>query len=820
MRTVVAYVHHELSQKRRIEIRENEQIVASEIVHPGSTSEIERRITKPYRVPAALVMQAVASLETPVDVPDENALPDGPLVVYLRGRGASSDTATSHELSDTYTLGDFVNDSTVELPPECLVEWRDVRLGYLDIDVEHAIHPVEAERIASQVRPRPRWWHQSRSGGLHLYYEGACGFEAMDLAACAAVWVRQWDSRLRCELKTVTHHPRLTGKPWYEQTPSPDVGHVLSWLKCDTSDVDTSAVVEAHGWTVGGRLPHNQCPIDPRPTSGNDPVVVNEDGVFCFTCNAAGLTLKSDRAGFVPFSYFVGGGLRSTLQDCVRNFTHWSHARIVFASQLDLPDALARRCYRVMLAIWHGANDPRTDRAFVAGSNLIRRKGYWQYVDGAAFKVQHGKRELSSLPAVQNDKGEAIGPIVDRFCQATDLSSYGYAPIDIVHGIKLWGHHLDYADRRIATVRFSGPDAIRPRYLPPSQRLSEDDTRKVYNEHFPHVPWEYLKLLIAARGVAEGGLGMPPFIYCWGASGAGKTQTVHIAAGTVGDQNTEVNWSHDNQRFRQGVQEAVAVGTYCTVNEIKKSAQRVRMDVDLALEPLLTLTEHSTSHQLYVGPVSLGRVPVVVMTETTAPLALLRSEQLVRRLVNVHLPHRLDWDQKAGANATRVREIGEEMRHAADSLLSLVIDRHLCEPLTIFQIAERLGFERMETYAHNVTQIEETLRAFFRAVCDAPDADATDQKRWGGRGWKKCDQSRGHDVRNELDHLYLTLSDQPDYTTSTRILETDWTRLLGFDRSEPYVECHIRPISPRHKSVVGVRFKQGDKLNGEIQNAT
>src|SRR5690606_36345324 len=105
-------------------------------------------------------------------------------------------------------------------------------------------------------------------------------------------------------------------------------------------------------------------------------------------------------------------------------------------------------------------------------------------------------------------------------------------------------------------------------------------------------PWDYLQLLIAARGCAEGGEGMPPFIYCWGASGAGKTQTIHVAAGTVGDVNTEVNWSHDTQRFRQGVQEAVTRGTFCAVNEIKKSAQRVRMDIDLALEPPLTLTEH------------------------------------------------------------------------------------------------------------------------------------------------------------------------------------------------------------------------------------
>jgi len=813
MRTITASVHHAKSPKRRIAIHENGTLVGGEIIDPRSSREIERKVAKPFRVDAAVVLKACESLDAPVEIPEGVALPDGPLVVWTYSRLGSDPVEAA--LSADYHFGRYVNDPDRPVPADAIVEWRDARLAYLDVDVDAPIPPHDAARIAEQVRPRPRWWHQSRGGGLHLYYEAGLGFEAADLAACAAVWVRQDDPRFRVEIKRVTRHPAQTGHTWHEQTPSPDVGHVLAWLKCDTSHAATEAVLEQHGWTVGKRLAHTECPIDPRPTSGSDPVIVTDAGVKCYVCESAGLARGSRRPGWVPFSVWVGDGLRSSLQDCVRNFTHWSHARVVLAQQLALPDAIARRCYRVLLALWHGFDDPRVERVFVAGENLIRRKGYWQYLDGEALKLAHGKREIASLPAVLNDRGEAVGPLVDRFCQSTDLSSHGYKPIDIVHGCKIWGHHLDYSDGRVVTVQYRGPDESRPRYLPTSERLSESDTRAVYERYFPELPYEYLQLLIAARGVAEGGDGMPPFVYCWGASGAGKTQTVHIAAATVGDRNTEVNWCHDNQRFRQGVQEAVSHGTFCSVNEVKKSSQRVRMDIDLALEPLLTLTEHSTSHQLYVGPVPLGRVPVVVMTETTAPLALLRSEQLTRRLVNVHLPHRLSWDAGVGASATRLREIGDETRHAANSLLSWVIDKFFREPLTIFQIAERLGFERMDAYARDVTRTDEILKAFFRAVCDAEDAGPADQKRWGGTGWKRCDQGRGQDERNELDHLYWTLSDGREFTTSTRLLETDWSRLLDLPRDPP-VECQIRPISERHKTVVGVRFKRGDQINGEI----
>ena len=825
MRHIIAFEHHRMSPKRRIEIYENDTLVMSEIVNPGSAKEVNKLLTKPHRIPFDAVVKACAVLKQPVEIVDPTlAASNEPLVIYIRPREAKLSDPRARTVS-LATLADFGPEMqrAEDLPPDAIVEWDDLRLSYIDIDTTKPFHSREAERIAALIQPSPVWWHQSRSGGMHLYYLSAGGFEARDLAAIGAAWIlqRQFNGVHRVELKRVTRHPAQTGNPWRACAPSSDLSHVLAWLRCDASaDPDTESVLAAMGWEIGQRFPHTECPIDPRATSkGDNPVVIMDRGVYCHVCAGLGQTATTNGTeGFVPYSHWVSGGLRSHLQQCVKNLTHWSHARVVFLQQLNMPELIAKACYRVMLSLWHGRDDPRLESVFTAGDRLYRRKGYWQFNDNTKLKTQTGKRILAALPAVQNSKGEVIGERLDLFTQECDLSDYGYAPLDVVHGVKIWGHKLEYNDNRIATVAFTGPEERRPRYLTERQgRLGRDETRKVYEKHFPRLPYAYLQLLIAARGIAEGGQGMPPFVYCWGSSGAGKTQTIHLAASTIGERATEVPWDRDNRTFRMGILDCVANGTYCVINEIRKSSARVRMSIDLALEPLLNLTADSVSHLMYHGPAKLGRVPVVVMTETTAPMTLLRCEQLVRRLVNVRLTHRLAWDTSVGADVARFREISAEANLAANSLLSWIIDDFFSEPLTFFEIAEKLGFEKMEDYAADETNIRELLIGFFHAVCNAPEALPVDQQRWGGRGWRVVNSNMANKegISADLDSLYLAMADAGDFTTSTRLLETDWSALLGLP-PEPPVECQIKPVSASHRNLVGLRFRCGHKYNGEI----
>lgn len=798
------------SERVVITIRDGATVVSAETIDPRSSTTIQRRLCKPHRVTEAKVREAVA---TPgVAVPCDDAGPTAPLVLYLRRREDTEATAVTFPLSDDVTFGDVVtaealtlDDGTTWTPPDdCLIDWKgDERLGCLDVDVTRPIPAHVAASLASTCQPRPRWWHQSRSGGLHFYFPSA------DLAAVAAVWMRQQRGEYRVELKTVTRHPAQTGYPFHEQQGTEDVGPVLAWLRGESHAEDVATWLADNGLSPGRRYPHDRCVIEPIPTSGSDPVSVGDTGIYCYRCAGLGLQHGSRRPGFTPYATVCGTPLRSALQRCVRHFVHWTQAAVVVEQELGLTGEIAERCYRVLLKLWHGADDPRVAN-IDAARGLIRREGAWQYLDGTLFKIAFGRRILASLPATQDATGTPIGTVVDEFCQSVDLAPRGYPAVDVVRGAKIYGHHLPYPDARIATTRYIGPAEHRPRYRDAGSRLSLAECREVYERFFPGIDWPYLQLLIAARGIAESGAGMPPLLYVYGTSGGGKSQTVNVAAATVGDVNTDVTWSHDTQRFRQGVLDAIQHGAYCTVNEIKKSASRVRMPMELALEPVLTLTENSTSHALYVGPVKMGRLPVVVFTETDIDESLLDSAQLGRRVVLVQLKRRVRWDGGDTAKPAEFRAFGGDAgRYAADSLLSWIIDAHFQEPLTFATIAERLGFKLMEQTAADELGTEDRLREFFALCCAAPDAKAYHQQRWGGRGWKVVERSKcdGEGV-HPFEELYLALSDSTSFTTSTRLRERDWCRVLELAGDVP-VECQLRRISARHTGTVGVRFVRG-----------
>lgn len=789
-RTLTAEAHHPASKKLRVTVFDDGQVVGGDVVDPGSASAVRRKILLPYRVDEATFRALVAAKRGDhVAIPDATSLPTHPLVLCVRSMHADASTAVRHV---GVSFADVA--SRTDAPDDAIIYWDDPRLCCLDVDVDAPIAPHDAAYIATQIRPRPRWWHQSRNGGLHLYYEAAHGFDAPSLAAVAAVWIRQFDARYRVELKSVTRWPQsLT-----TQEPSPDLGHLRAWLQSEAETVETQRWLEDNGLVVGQRYGHDRCPIEPTPTSGNDPVTVGDLGVYCHRCAGLGLTLGSRKPGFVPYTRLAGVGLRSSLQSCVRHFTHWAQASLVVEASLSLCGDLAQTCYRVLLGVWHGADDPRIDRVFSACPDLVRRKGFWEYRDGTPLKVQHGKRELATLPALQDETGSVIGPRLDRFCQMATLTEFGYDDVDVVHGHKVWGHWLDYPDRRLVQVVYRGDAASRPRYRDASDRLDEAAMWAVFDRYLPGLDRRYLTLLIAARGFAEQGSGMPPLVYAYGTSGAGKSQTVNVAAAVVGDRNTDVMWSHDNARFRQAIQDGTSRGSFCTVNELCKSARRVRMGMDLALEPVLTLTPESTSHQLYTGPVALGRVPVMVFTESYLDDKIAESDQLGRRIVAVQLSRGVSWDGRG--KPADFRTFGDDARHAADSLLSLIIDRYFLQERDWFGVAKEIGYDTIQVHAGE--NRDELKREFFRLCCDAPDAPDMDQMRWGGRGWRKITRTAAEDERNAFEHLYLQLCGG-DFTTPINLFGSDWPRLLGIDAD---IQFQARPVSHVHRNGVGVRF--------------
>jgi hypothetical protein len=156
-----------------------------------------------------------------------------------------------------------------------------------------------------------------------------------------------------------------------------------------------------------------------------------------------------------------------------------------------------------------------------------------------------------------------------------------------------------------------------------------------------------------------------------------------------------------------------------------KRAKRGKISPTELMNFVLNLTKDSLSHKLYVGPVPLGRMPVCVFTDTVIPDELFRDAQISRRIVRIHMPGKVDWEctfkERGVMQPNELRIAHPEYADACNVIASSVIDEFFREPLTFFEIAEKLGFD---TLANSSTAGDgrELLSDFFKIVCNAPPA--------------------------------------------------------------------------------------------------
>lgn len=766
------------------------------------------------------------------EIPDPDALPTGAIQARLRGLHQPAAQGELWSNDDPLALLDELFECTSYPSTEPVIEWDDERLCALDVDyhdrcLDQRPTSHQLENLAVRIEPAPPRYNVSHGRGLHLYYPPRDGYSGTDLAGAAAIWVKQADPSAGVELKYSTRHPAylradgLCAGPVRSQTPTADLTGLKAWLK---RDVDSSAVQDWLGernLAQGHRYPHDHCPIRPGDSSHGEPVFVGQHGLHCQHCAAFGLHMGSRTPGFVPYATLLNAGLSPMIRNLIKNRTHWEHARLVLDAKYSLPDDLARAAYQALLKLEHDRH-PSIRRVFCAGTNLIRLPGRWTTADGATtYKMQYAANMLGDLPACQFSTGETDPVKVDRFRQLSDLSDLGYPDITLIRGCRIYSHHLDFDDPNLITavapnalLRPDSMAAFRPRYLRPEQRMPLEEAWAVYEHYFPGLVRNYLMLQIAAKGVSEGAVGLPPMVLVVGPSGSAKTATVTLAAATCGDNSSEVVWTNNQERFRQAIKSGIDAGGFVSVHELLKDALREGLTPVEALDPILTLTPNSTSHVLYIGPVALGRLPAFTLTDIYCPKEVRDDLQLARRLIYVRLPSRVDWEtsltQHAGGRAIDAfRTFGQEEAAAANAVLSHVIDRYFQRPMTLREIAADLGYRTLEE-SDDFEDPRELLRRFFELVCSAPDRlNEADRRRWKGRGWKKIQRHE----ETELADLWRQLADGEGeaYTRSRRCRETDWGRLLG----RPGLQMTFEIAHSSH-STVAVRFKLGNHTNYRV----
>ena len=699
-----------------------------------------------------------------------------------------------------------------------LVEWGGDDFCCLDLDVAAPLGDVRLKFLAATVRPAPVAWDESKNGGMHLYYETRDGFTGRELAAVAALWVVQHDPTIRPELKRVTRSPKKLNV----RQPTSDMVAVSQWMSRSIENRDVEEWLVDRGWRKGERKPHSECLIAPSDTSGNDPVLIGDYGVTCFHCEAAGLTYGSRSPGFTPYTALMADrGAPSEIAGMVRAMTHWEHARVVLKERLGVRGELAKLGYTALLKLIHGHDDMRL-RNLHAGEGLLRVGTEWQFLDGTPLALNNGRGILARFPAAQC-RGSAA-PILDRvdlFCQRIDLTRHGYVGLVPVRGCRIYGHHLDYPDSRVTVVRHSpslqneryGP--LRPRYIGDKSRI---DPWPVFEKYFPGINPVYLQVLVAARGFAEAGTGLPPMLAVDGPTGSAKSATVQLAAAVCGDSMTEIVWTRDEQRFRQAVFSGARRGSFVACNEILKDALRAKVGPKEAMEPILNLTPQSTTHQLYVGQSELGSLPVFVFTDTQFSLAVAEVEQIARRVHWVVQPKAVDWvssltQHAEGRKISELRHFGPDAVAAANSLLSNIIDRWFTLPTTFDEVCDDLNVPKLNAKPEFADR-RDIRDQFFKAVCEAPDAPEVNCRRWGGRGWKVIRQA-DVGLGSTLASLWAELADDTSFTTSQKLSEYDWGRKLGVSG----VRVDLRANG---NSIVGIRFylagqnRNDYKVNEEI----
>lgn len=787
----------------------------------------ETETDEPYDVveftPAAGVLEAIVS-GTTVETAEE--LSTAPITIRVRELSQTQTHSASFEDTDVATALRSAFDETwnhcKDTRLEFLIEWNDTsKLCCLDIDYHHTEKPLSPDAlsdIVAQVRPLPFCWHRTHGHGAKLYYLSSPGYTAKELASIAGISYLSIDPTASFDLIKSTRHPCYARKRDDAVPPitSPEGITYLygnSDLSCVKrlliSELEPEAINEwlaERGYVMGSTLLHSECPIDPTQDFKAN-VYVGDKGFFCHRCYARGL-----RGGFVSYGELIGS-IDNRIALMVKNFCHLEHAKVVLSNIYPhVPIKILEDVYRVMLKITHSLDDPRIVHAMTSGTGYVRIAGMFVSTNGDSALANGLPQFIASLPATKYVKkgGEDAGKLIPDISRTTaflndgDLAEYGYPDVTFLRGCRIFGQ-FNPVDELVKVIVRKEFNNCQPKYVSETVRMPSDEAWKLLDSEFPGINHNYIKLLIATKGASEGRLCQCPFLLVNGPSGAGKSTTVHIAAGICGDKADEPIWNPNAERFRQSLMDGVRNSGFICVNEVFKYADKAKISYTQALDPMLSLTEDSRSHVLYVGSVPFGRLPVFVLTDINIPPEIIADRQLARRFTFFRLDNENFWTDTLVQRRIRphqFRLISPLHNAAADSILSEVIDRYFLQPTSLQCIAKDLSGP--DEYTEDVVRSKTALLDFYKAVKDAPIISGADARRYSpSGGWKLIDRMK----ETVVSSLWNELCDgqEPEkWIRSRQIDSVDWSTIIGV---KVPIMCEYRSYRGNQ---IYIRFRSSD----------
>lgn len=759
------------------------------------------------------VTHRVAEVVTPVAVTE--VANDKP-VFERRAITAARDQAEQFE-----TLAEAIS-RPMSPGVEEIVSWKKSHRGTAcAVDVDWHGSNVYSKTDSNQpiidlieaVKPLPAYGWVTKSRGVRLIYTG----DHADLrAAIASVELvsRIWSTRdyrptaveLKCDTRVAPVGSRVLQ---FDEDRNLIVRRGVDGFDDSFDHEEWVEYLEDLGMAIGQRYPHDHCLANPDHVSkAQHPVEVRDNCIICHSCQGNGIK------GYIRYaSSSLRGDTIDSVNDSdimkmVRNFTHYEHAQYILRSTIPpiIRDEHLKLYYRALLVRYHGVDDPRLDKVFYK-YDMLRLNGVWGTSQGYPRDKNLTKASAASLPVAKDASGGSITAVAERLRDAAPLNDYGYPSLRPVFGMRVGTFHRPAADG-VPRIVVSPNGVASPTYIDEKVRKASGKSREwawdVLDKVWPGITREYIEMLIISRGLVERGeISLAPMFWLNDTKGAGKTSSIYIASGMVGDACSVLKATCDSSENYKDVLYSLDKGSFILYDEIGKAANNTRRPKAF-FDFLLALSPGLMAKRLYAGPVPLGWLPVTVLADTEWPPDFETDGQLGRRLLRVNLrPVHKEWRITASSfgiydfrHPRRVAEGCEDIPYACDVIVSCIIDEYFGGTIApLAETAAKLGFRYMIEGGKHADRLK-TLSDFFAAWVSHKSESV-------GDGYKLLDITDG----SPLAILWDKVRDADDRLAFRDANAESWQRVTGHPCRLEMMPVKRVPYMPNQ---IAIGFVEGD----------
>ena len=686
---------------------------------------------------------------------------------------------------------------------------------FLDIDSHHLVQKPTAEaldRWLLDILPEPDAAWRTHGSGLRLMFIGPCHRPRAVAAAMSSPPV------FKAELKSISRHPLSTRT----DKPGTVCGPVIyGAADCTapfefrlggnfTPDLRAQALAIL-GMQDGGRYPHDRCPIAPRAhTNAADCVVVYANVVKCWRCEGAGTSYRPGlKPGIYPLAAAVGTEA-TDLERLAANWVHWTQAFVELSHVYpNLGPQVLREAYRLALIARSkpetegGENDPRLVKVFQPALDFVWGNGCWLANDHYSVRIVDADA-ADSVPYCQyvakNDNGELIIAVDKaRKSQFKNSTPRGYKPVRPYRGIDL---RVD--DARTVPVQLQPAPKYAVRLL--SNPLALADCLKQIDRGFPGVDRTYLQGALAAGICAARGGGRKPQLCADGPSGAGKGETVRLAASFLGDDAIKVRIGAEEELNRYLGSAIVSGRRFLIIDELGKIESLFKR-----FSSLLQLSSTITWRPLYRPAVTTEFDAALFYPSVNFPDWLKRSTEFCRRVRRVRLVLRVpEWSATCGGETILWRDRTADNARAANSLLTHVYNICSANSFEWEACANAFGLGRLDDDI-DAPDAEEFRDLYRYCRGDLPGQPEFLTDSGFVRGWVNLGTGRAKEIVEALIDFDAGDFKKAQKQAKFNLEALPWNNLLGFN--DPPVRFRARI----HGGKFGGRFEIPFGIKGKEQ---